>query len=108
MIAADFRTDHLTTDEQRLIAKTVLSVLPKSATGGGCRAFYTPAEWLERGETYGTESRLIVCHDGGALAPFCSYDYGEYKKIDRLVRVLEAAGYWIEQCTSWYSAVYSI
>ena len=34
---------------------------------GGCRVFYSPQEWAERKETYGTKAELIVVHDGGDL-----------------------------------------
>lgn len=103
----DFATDHLETDEQRKIAETIIKTLPKGASGGGCQAFYTPQEWAERGE-YGKNSVLILCHDGGALAPYCNFDYMRYECIDQMNNALKAIGYYCEQCTSWYSAVYPI
>ena len=101
----DFCTDHLTGDQLR-IAKAILDVLPKGASGGGCTAFYTPKAWAERGETYGLNSKLILCHDGGDLARFCNYDYMDYAAIDRLSARLAEIGCYVECCTSWYSAVY--
>jgi hypothetical protein len=73
---------------------------------GGCKAFYSPAEWLERGEQYGLKSLLVVVHDGGCLAPICNMDYGNYVLHDSLQAKLHAAGFFLEGCTSWYSAVY--
>ncbi len=102
---ADFAIDHLTTRQQS-IARAVLRCLPEGATGGGCRAFYSPAEWRERGEEYGRDSLLILVHDGGDLATMCSLDYGCYQAQARLVAELRKRGLFVEQCTTWYSAVY--
>jgi hypothetical protein len=101
----DFKTDHLN-EEQKKIAAVMVKVAGKGASGGGCPAFYTPEQWKERGETYGTESKLIVCHDGGDLAKFCNFDYCQYAAMDRMSAALGKIGYYVENCTSWYSAVY--
>jgi hypothetical protein len=107
----DFDTSHLK-DEARKVAEIVLEhmrrTLDAEPYGGGCKAFYSPEEWIERGEKYGRNSVLILCHDGGDLAPFVNYDYGCYKLIDGLSSVLEDAGYYAEQCTCWYTAVYHV
>lgn len=92
--------------EQEKVAQIVLDVLGENADTGGCRPFYSPDEWLERGEEYGHNSVLILVHDGGDLAPYCNWDYCEYEKIDKLSNALEVSGYYVEQCTTWYSAVY--
>ena len=76
------------------------------ANAGGCKVFYSPAEWAARGEDYGLESVLIVCHDGGEHAAYFNMDYLEYNLMEQMVQALNAAGVWVEQCTSWYSAVY--
>lgn len=105
----DFVTDHLN-DEQKNIATIIKSVIKdvmgREAFGGGCRAFFTPDEWKARKEKYGLESQLVLVHDGGDLARFCSYDYQDYDAVECLSKALEKAGYFIEQCTTWYSAVY--
>lgn len=73
---------------------------------GGCRVFYTPEEWKLRGEVYGRDSLLIVVHDGGDHAPAFNLDYGMYDISDKLREHMRKEGYMVEQCTSWYSAVY--
>lgn len=105
--STDFAIDHLT-EEQAAIARAVLQTLPSGASGGGCRAFFTPDEWRDRGEKYGVESALVLVHDGGALAPYCNLDYMEYDKIEALGAAMNKLGYYVEQCTSWYSAVYKL
>jgi len=77
-------------------------------SGGGCRAFYTPKEWRERGEDYGGNAELVVVHDGGDLAPCFNWDYCEYKLREAMDKVVRETvpGMWVEQCTSWYSAIY--
>jgi hypothetical protein len=73
---------------------------------GGCKAFYSPKEWADRGEDYGTDSELIVVHDGGDHAYAFSWSQGQYDLIDAMVENLNPLGVYSEQCTSWYSAVY--
>lgn len=80
----------------------------KAGSGGGCRAFYTPAEWEARGEKYGSGSELIVVHDGGDLAPSFNMDYCCYESVEEVQKALERLGLYAEQCTSWYSAIYKI
>jgi hypothetical protein len=75
-------------------------------SGGGCRAFYSPDEWRARGEQYGLNSVLIVCHDGGGLAPVFNLDYECYKLHDEMQRVMRLHGFFAQDCTGWYSAVY--
>lgn len=73
---------------------------------GGGGTFYTPQQWADRDELYGLGSLLIVTHDGGNHAPYFNVDYGQYAAQERLGTRLEVAGFWCEQATSWYSAVY--
>lgn len=76
---------------------------------GGCRAFYTPAEWRERGEKYGGESELIVVYDGGDLRHFFNLDTDMetgYVFITKMHEALEAIGFRSEECTGWYCAIY--
>ena len=101
----DFSTDHLK-GESKKIAEVVRKVLGENADGGGCRAFYTNKEWKERGEEYGLNAKLILVHDGGSLARYCNLDYMDIAAYNKLEKALSEAGYWMESCTSWYSAVY--
>lgn len=64
-----------------------------------------PSTWHE---TYGKESVVIVVHDGGDLAPYFNWDYCHYEAIERMRVALEKIGYYPEQCTSWFSAIYPI
>lgn len=101
------------TGEARKIALLVIGFLSgeipeRPISGFGCKAFYSPAQWRERGEEYGRESKLILCYDGGDLREYCNWDYQNYRAIDRLSAHLAKHGYYVEQCTSWYSAVYPI
>ena len=73
---------------------------------GGCKAFYSPDEWADRGEQYGLKSELVLVHDGGDLAAICNLDYERYPLHDGLQADLQAAGFFMEGCTCWYSAIY--
>ena len=73
---------------------------------GGCVTFYSPQEWADRGESYGLHSVLIVAHDGGDVAPYFNYDYGDSDKMERMREALAAVGFWPELCTGWYTAIY--
>lgn len=91
---------------------------------GGCKAFYSPAEWKGREEDYGTESHLVVVYDGGDMRPVFSMDaaydldcaiYQEtgqsrtpYSLYEGMQDKLREAGLYFEECTRWYSAVYSV
>ena len=107
----DFDTSHLDHKAQRvadLIYNHIKKVLDEEPTGGGCKAFYSPKEWIERGERYGHNATLILVHDGGDLAPFVNLDCMAYNLYEGLSQVLFKAGFYIESCTCWYAAVYEI
>lgn len=93
---------------QEIIMQTIERVQGCPVNTGGCRPFYSPEEWEERAEKYGRDSVLVVAHDGGDVASFFNYDYMDYRAIDAMNEALSAAGYYAEQCTSWYSAIYPI
>ena len=65
-------------------------------------------DWKARGELYGHTAVLVVCHDGGLLAPYFNGDYECYSLVDKMNAALEAIGAWAEPCTSWYTAIYKV
>jgi len=74
---------------------------------GGCKAFYSPAEWEERGERYGKGCALIVVYDGGDLCPFFNSDYDyHFVKTEKMLKALSSIGVFAEQMTCWSSAIY--
>ena len=75
---------------------------------GGCRAFYSPKQWRERGEQYGRNAELIVCHDGGDLALMFSLDHECHETHEKVLQALARVGAWAEACTCWYSAIYKL
>ncbi len=89
-------------------ANVILEFLQEkdAAYHGGGGKFYSPEEWADRGEQYGLRSQLIITHDGGDHAPAFNIDYGAYEFQEELVGRLRNHGLYVEQCTSWYSAVY--
>ncbi len=93
-------------ETQRLIHSTIMRVVGHDAYTGGCRAFYTPDQWKARGELYGLNAALVVCHDGGDLPLYFNYDYQADRMIDKMNKALEAIGYYAEPCTSWYTGIY--
>lgn len=97
-------------DEGRKAAEAILAHLRHKDTlsTGGCRAFYTPEEWAERGERYGRDSLLIVAHDGGEVAPYFNLDYCQYGSYEGMDAALRKHGLYAEQCTSWYTAIYRV
>ena len=46
----DFEIPSDLTQESYKIATTISDLLGDKASGGGCRAFYSPEEWKKRGE----------------------------------------------------------
>lgn len=73
---------------------------------GGCKTFYSPQEWKDRNENYGTESLLIVVHDGGDLVPYFNLDYMCYDMEEKMQSALRTVGCYAEVCTGWYTAIY--
>lgn len=109
MMKNDFCDSCLNEAVQKAIANAIIQCIKEDIPvpcGGGCRAFYSPQEWSERGEKYGKESFLVVVHDGGDLAPYFSLDYQKYDQYNKMEEALGKIGYFQEQCTSWYSAIY--
>jgi hypothetical protein len=80
--------------------------LHKATYTGGCPAFYSQAQWAARGESYGHNAVLIICHDGGALPPFFADNYNDRRAYEAMAAELDKAGFWVEQCTATFSAVY--
>lgn len=112
MAKNDFDTSNLS-GKAKTIANSIVEWMTQrygeAPDGGGCRAFYSQKEWKERGESYGSGSVLILCHDGGDLAPLCNWDYECYESMDKFkVFLKEKHGVYAEQCTSWYTAVYPL
>lgn len=68
---------------------------------GGCKVFYSPAEWKERGEVYGRESELVVVYDGSDARYLAEFNSSVEEVLARL-------NLFIECCTHWYAAVYKI
>ena len=73
---------------------------------GGCKAFYSPDEWLLRGEKYGIDSQLIICHDGGDLSDIFGAEGHMHPANAEIERDLTGIELFVESCTGWYSAVY--
>lgn len=105
----DFDISHLD-GAAKSAAEVVLAVMRRHGepSSGGCKCFYSPQEWADRGEEYGQGAVLIVCHDGGTQASFFNWDYQCYDKIDEICVALAPLGLFAEQCTCWYSAIYKI
>jgi hypothetical protein len=91
------------------------------ADTSGFKTFYAPREWDKE---YGGRSHLVVAYDRGPVAPVFSMDaaydldcahyqqtgksrepYGLYEGMRQKLR---EAGLYFEECTRWYSAIYSM
>jgi hypothetical protein len=91
---------------------------------GGCKAFYSPVEWSAKGQEYGGRSHLVIAYDRSDLGPVFSMDHAyeldcaHYRKTgtsrepyglyEGMQEKLREAGLYFEECTRWYSAVYSV
>ncbi|HSX22377.1 MAG TPA: hypothetical protein VLE97_06330 [Gaiellaceae bacterium] len=83
--------------------------------------FHEPKGWNQE---YGGRSLLVISHRGGPLGPVFSMDFAydhdcaNYRKTGKtrepyalyegMQEKLREAGLYFEDCTRWYSAVYSI
>lgn len=104
--------DELNNEAAQEIAKAIVRVIQRQTDcepcNPGCRTFYSQDQWLARNEQYGNKAVLVIVHDGGDFAPFFNWDYCDYEAVEAMRVGLEKIGYYVEQCTSWYSAVYAI
>jgi len=93
-----------------LAYEAIMAVLTQedSLFTGGCKTFYSPAEWRERGEEYGGNSELVVVYDGGDVRRFFSYTSDDYEAMGKVDLALDNLNMYAEDCTSWYSAVYLV
>ena len=90
-----------------IVLRVARELLGQEPEAGGCITFYHPQEWRRKEEAYGTNSDLVVVHDGGDIAPFFDLNREQYRWIDKMQDALKEKGYYAEQCTCWYSAIYS-
>lgn len=91
----------------RQAAQTILRVMaesPISVSSGGCRTFYSPQEWKDRGEPYGQGGVLVVVYDGGDARHWFTMDEG-YTLYEKMREALSEIGVYAEPGTNWYSAI---
>ena len=69
---------------------------------GGQKVFYSRADWVLRGEEYALNSEFVVVYDGGPHQQFFTTNDIEIQKA------LNNEGFYFEQCTGWYGAVYKL
>ena len=97
-----------------MVAMTIIKEFlhKRKLNGGTDRVFYSPEEWNKRSEDYGIDSVLIVTYDGSDLRRAFSmqtcYDMGSYEIYESLQERLGKSGFFFEECTNWYAAVYKI
>jgi len=86
----------------------IMKVLTKhnATQTGGCKTFYSPAEWKARGESYCQGAELIVVYDGGDVGPFFGLDHERYSLREEMEQALRTIGLYTEEGTCWYSGVY--
>lgn len=89
-------------------AEMILGVLIRkdAAWTGGCRAFFTPKEWREKGHDGVEGAVLIVVHDGGAVGGFFNYDRADL--YDQMADALRDVGVYAESGALWYTGIWPI
>lgn len=111
VINKDFSTETLdgeALEAAKIIMSAMTSNFPNDweLSGGGCKVFYSPEEWQERGERYGDGSVLVVTYDGGDHKTFFNYDYECNDSIAAMDNALLKAGYNHEPINHWSTAIY--
>lgn len=96
----------------RQIAEKVVDIVRKldgrEPYTGGQKVFYTPAEWLAKGEQFMmSDTLLVVTHDGTSLSPYFNIDYGDRQAVRGLVAGLAEIGMEYCQSASWYSEIFA-
>lgn len=95
----------------------ILALLAERGISDRHLGFYSAAAWKDRGESYGTESALVVVHDGAPAGFLLSMDKAYwrarpgidcYEGYEALQARLLPLGLYLQDCTVWYSAIYPI
>lgn len=112
----DFDIPDTLNDNAKKIAKAITKhitnhiakVYDQEPSGGGCRAFYSPQEFLEKGiiSEIKDNMELIICHDGGDADPFFNDDYQKYSWIEGMNNTLREFGVCAERYNSWFSIIF--
>ncbi len=92
--------------------------------GNDSKVFWSPSEWKAKGEEYGTRSVLVIMYDGSYVRNVFSMDacyeigcmirqetgksVNAYEPYEALQAALNEAGFFFEECTGWYAAVYKV
>lgn len=106
---------------QRAHAIIVAYLAEHGRTDTDGKAFHAPSAWDHE---YGARSHLVIAYEGGSLRPVFSMDAAydldcaHYRKTGKsrepyalyegMQEKLREAGLYFEECTGWYSAVYSV
>jgi uncharacterized protein (TIGR02996 family) len=97
----------LSTRGKKAVRLILEFLLAERLTGTcGCRAFYSPQQWKERGEEFGHDALLILVYDSGDIGMCMDPAMGQHDLVDRFRENLELHGFVIEPCTHWYSSIY--
>lgn len=73
---------------------------------GGSKTFYSPQEWRERKEEFGSNSELIVVYGPtDVMQLFDATEDAEWE--DQMNELLAKRDLYFERCTTWYSAIYN-
>ena len=80
--------------------------------GGGCRVFWSPKEWRDRGERFHSK-HLVIVYDGGGVAPYFSLNATAapwsgpeaYHRYEAMMALCNEHGFYWEEATGWYSCV---
>lgn len=95
----------------------ILTLLAERGIADQHLAFYSAAAWKDRGESFGTESALVVVHESAPAGPLLSMDkaywrarpgFDCYEGYEALQERLRTVGLYLQDCTVWYSAIYPI
>jgi hypothetical protein len=76
-------------------------------TYAGSRVFYTPDQWKQRGEKYGTDSLLVCVYDGAECRRALALSGEDYRHVDAFAAILNDIDVFAEECTGWYAAIYN-
>ena len=90
------------------LAEIILRLLAKYGLlyTGGCRLFYTPAEWQADGGKYSNNSVLVVSYDGADAKHLCNSSLaGKAKQV--LQDELDRIGLYFDEGTHWFGMVFN-
>jgi hypothetical protein len=105
----DFAIPYNLCSQGRSAAQAILGMLTEDneCWSGGCRAFFSPQEWRNKGHELIDRTVLVVLHDGGIMSEYFDPVYGG-QRYERQLQYLRENSFFAEHISHFYAEILPI